>query len=144
MTPLPAGPLPGFDAFVATPLGKMLLTTLDSAMPPGGSADARQIAAYEALAAYGPRDSVEQMLAAQAIAAHFATKECFRQAMQPDADVKTADRARGRAAAMERTMRYAMRTMAQRRRLAEAVLPPKPKPAFVETKIPKPIPFERP
>ena len=117
---------PGFDAFVATPLGKMLLATLDAAMPPGGTPEDRQKAAYAALAAHDPQDSVEQMLAAQAVAAHFAAMECFRQAMQPDADPKTADRARGRAATMARTMRDTMRSMAQHRRQVEAAPQPKP------------------
>ena len=142
--PSAADILPGLDAFVATPWGKILLATLDDAMPPGGSAQDRQMVAYEALAAYEPRDSVEQMLAVQAIAAHFATTACFRQAMQPDTDARTADRARGRAAAMARTMRDAMRTMAQRRRQTEAAPNPERKPKPAEIKILKPIPFERP
>ena len=131
--PSAADTLPGFDAFVATPWGKILLATLDDAMPPGGSAQDRQMVAYEALAAYEPRDSVEQMLAVQAIAAHFATMACFRQAIQPDTDARTADRARGGAAAMARTMRNPMRTMAQRRRQNEATPQPeqKPKPAEI-------------
>ena len=130
---------PGFDTFVATPLGKMLLATLDAAMPPGGTPEDRQKAAYAALAAHEPQDSVEQILAAQAVAAHFAAMECFRQAMQPDADPKTADRARGRAATMARTMRDAMRSMAQHRRQAKAAPQPKP----YEINFLPPTPSER-
>ena len=131
--PSAADILPGLDTFVATPLGKILLATLDGAMPPGGSVQDRQIAAYEALAAYEPRDTEEQMLAVQAITAHFAAMACFRQAMQPDTNARTADRVRGQAAALARTMQDAMRTMAQRRRQNEATPQPeqKPKPAEI-------------
>ena len=138
MTHPTADTLPGFDAFVATPLGKMLLATLDAAMPPGGPADERQQAAYEALAAYEPRDSLEHMLAAQAVAAHFAAMECFRHAMQPDTDPRLADRVRGQAAALGRTMRDAMKMIAQHRRQTEAA--PKPEPGQI--KVLEPIPFE--
>ena len=117
---------PGFDAFVATPLGKMLLATLDAAMPPGGTPEDRQKAAYAALAAHEPQDSVEQILAAQAVAAHFAAMACFRQAMQPDADPKTADRASGRQATMARTMRDAMTSSAQHQRQVNTAPQPKP------------------
>ncbi len=101
-----------YDAFVATPFGALAMETLCQALPLG--TDPR--AAYAAFAAFDAQDPVEQMLAMQAVAAHFAAMACFAQAMRSDSDPRSADRARGRAAALARTMRDATKTMDQRRK----------------------------
>jgi hypothetical protein len=116
----------GYDAFVATPFGALTIVTLCQALPPGTDPEA----AYAAFAAFDAQDPVEQMLAMQAVAAHFAAMACFAGAMRPDADPRTADRARGRAAAMARTMRDAAKMLDLRRKRAMEAAPaaPEPKP----------------
>jgi hypothetical protein len=86
---------------------------------------------------FDAQDPVEQMLAMQAVAAHFAAMACFAQAMRPDADPRTADRACGRAAAMARTMRDAAKMLDLRRKRAMEAVPTAPEP-------PEPKPFVRP
>jgi hypothetical protein len=123
----------GYDAFVATPFGALTIATLCQALPPGTDPEA----AYAAFAAFDAQDPVEQMLAMQAVAAHFAAMACFAQAMRPDADPRTADRACGRAAAMARTMRDAAKMLDLRRKRAMEAVPTAPEP-------PEPKPFVRP
>ncbi len=121
-----------FDAFMATPLGVATIESLLQAMPPGTEPEA----AFAAIEAFGPSDAVDRMLAAQAVAAHFAAMASFGCAMQQGIEPRTADRARGRATALARTMRDAMRTIAQRGKTAEATAEP-----IADA---TPTPFERP
>ena len=54
----------------------------------------RRSAAAAALAAFKPKDEIEGMLAAQAVAMHYGAMECFRRAMIPDQPSDTAARMR--------------------------------------------------
>ena len=64
----------------------------------------RQSAAAVALAAFKPRDEIEGMLAAQAVAMHYGAMECFRRAMLPDQPPDIAARMRKDGANLARGM----------------------------------------
>jgi hypothetical protein len=75
--------------------------------PPGQSDEdrSRQIfAAVTALQAFKPADEIEAMLAAQALAMHYASMECSRRAMIPDQPFEAACKLRKDAANMARAM----------------------------------------
>ncbi len=61
-------------------------------------------AALAALKGFAPRDEVEGMMAAQAVAMHLAAMECARRAMLPDQPSDAAHRLRKDAANMARAM----------------------------------------
>jgi hypothetical protein len=61
-------------------------------------------AALSAVRAFNPRDEVEGMMAAQAVALHHAAMECARRAMLPEQPSDAADRLRRQAANMSRAM----------------------------------------
>ncbi len=63
-----------------------------------------QSAAAVALAAFQPKDEIEGMLAAQAVAMHFSSMECFRRTMIPDQASDTAARLRKDGANLARGM----------------------------------------
>ncbi len=74
---------------------------------------ARRSAARLALLALRPGDPFQAMLAAQAIAAHYAIMDAFRRAMQPDLAPAMAARLRASAATLARTMEATLRTLRQ-------------------------------
>jgi hypothetical protein len=61
-------------------------------------------AALAGLRAFNPRNEVEAMMAAQAVAMHHAAMECARRAMLPDQPDDAADRLRRQAVSMSRAM----------------------------------------
>lgn len=64
----------------------------------------RAAAALAAVKGFAPRDEVEGMLAAQAVALHHAAMECLRRAMIPDQPSEGSDRLRRQAANLSRAM----------------------------------------
>ena len=92
----------------------------------------RFAAATTAWAAFRPRDTVEQMLAAQIVAAHHAALDCLTRAAETE-DPARADKLRRSHATMTRTMRDLMRLLETRQqRSADTQAPlaiePIPKP----------------
>ncbi len=61
-------------------------------------------AAVDAMAGFEPRDEVEGMMAAQAVALHNAAMECMRRAMMADQPFEIASRMRKEAANLSRAM----------------------------------------
>ena len=105
-----------------------LTETLAGAMP-GGSAEERCDAARAALEALQPCDIVEAMLAARVIAAHHATMDGYRRAMQPGISDAEAVRLRNNAIAASRSFDAALRTLGKRRQAAEPASRPRQSPA---------------
>src|SRR6516165_3466257 len=68
--------------------------------------DHQRTATLLALAAIGPKDELEAMLAAQLLAAHNATMECYRRAMLPEQTFEGRSEALNQANKLSRT--YAM------------------------------------
>jgi hypothetical protein len=68
------------------------------------SLDRRMEAAMVGLMAFAPRDEVEGMMAAQAVALHHAAQECPHRSFLPEQEVGTADTLRRQAANLSRTM----------------------------------------
>ncbi|WP_157033765.1 hypothetical protein [Belnapia moabensis] len=64
----------------------------------------RQSAAAVALAAFKPKDEIEAMIAAQAVAMHYGAMECFRRSMLPDQPSEIAARMRKDGANLARGM----------------------------------------
>ncbi len=101
----------------------------------------RFAAATTAWASFRPRDPVEQMFAAQIVAAHYAGIDCLNRAMEAD-DPAQAERLRRSYAVMMRSLRDTMRLLErQRMQPAEAALPqpviepgPPPRPRPPEAK----------
>lgn len=97
----------------------------------------RFAAATTAWASFHPRDPMEQMLAAQIVAANYAGLDCLNRAMEAD-DPAQAERLRRSYAVMMRTVRDTMRLLdRQRMQPAEAA----PSPPVIE---PAPPPRRRP
>ncbi|HEY6433906.1 MAG TPA: hypothetical protein VIZ17_18145 [Acetobacteraceae bacterium] len=71
----------------------------------------RRHAARLALLALKPADPFAAMLAAQAIAAHYAVMDNLRRAAQPEVPDATATRLRGNAATLTRTMHATLRAL---------------------------------
>jgi hypothetical protein len=71
---------------------------------PDSVRDGRVSAALAVLAGFGPRDEVEGMLAAQAVALHAAAMECFRRAMLPEQPAEIASKFRRDGANLARAM----------------------------------------
>jgi hypothetical protein len=74
--------------------------------PPGQSDEDRNrqiIVAVTGLRAFKPSDEIESMIAAQAMAAHYASMECSRRAMVPDQPFEVAQGRRKAAANASRT-----------------------------------------
>lgn len=121
----------------------LLMHTIRMAMPAGIDGFAREDviqAGYDAFAAFGARDPIDQMLAAQAVAAHFAAMAYFQAAMNPDADERAADRARKGAVAMGRSMRDTIKMLEQRKQQPA----PQPEPAPQANPEPPPAPQTKP
>jgi hypothetical protein len=64
------------------------------------SCEAQALSVIAALQAFKPRDAIEGMMAAQAVAAHHTAMECLRRACQPGESSEVASRLRRDAAAM--------------------------------------------
>ena len=120
-----------------TPFTQNLLRTLVATIPAQpDETDAeyaeRFAAAATAWAAFRPRDTVEQMLAAQIVTAHHSALDCLSQAAETE-DHARADRLRRSYATMTRSMRDTMRLLESRQqRPADTQAPPAIEP------IPKP------
>jgi hypothetical protein len=75
--------------------------------PEATSLEVRSATATAALAAvhgFAPRDAVEGMISAQAVALHHAAMECFRRAMLPGQSPDVADKLRRQGANLSRAM----------------------------------------
>jgi hypothetical protein len=114
-----------------------LTETLAGAMP-GGSAEERCDAARAALEALQPCDIVEAMLAARVIAAHHATMDGYRRAMQPGVSDAEAVRLRNNAIAAARSFDAALRTLEKRQGPAEKPSQPDRQAARVQHAPPAP------
>jgi hypothetical protein len=90
-----------------------LIATLAGTLP-DGTAEERRRTALAALEALQPRDMIEAMLAARIIAAHHATMDGFRRAMQPEVGDAEAVRLRNNAIAAARSFDAALRTLEKR------------------------------
>ena len=91
----------------------------------------RSHAARLALLALKPADPFAAMLAAQAIAAHYAVMDNLRRAAQPDVSDHTATRLRGNAGTLTRTMHATLRALHKHQAAAEPATPrttPQPRP----------------
>ena len=109
-------PTPKFDA--KTPFTRDLLRTLTATIPAQPDETEaeyaeRFAAATTAWAAFRPRDTVEQMLAAQIVAAHYAALDCLTRAAETEDSTK-AERLRRSHATMTRGMRDTMRQLDER------------------------------
>ena len=106
-----------------------LLDTITATMPPADNDTdqaraARRNIARMALLAMKPADPFAAMLAAQAIAAHYAIMDAFRRAAQPDIAPAMAARLRANAASLSRTMQATLRTLQKHRDTVAANEPP--------------------
>jgi hypothetical protein len=82
--------------------------TLNALWAPPGETQTDQLrkvrAVSQTLAAFKPRDEIEGMLAAQAVALHFGAMECLRRAMVPNQPFETAAKLRKDGANLARAM----------------------------------------
>ena len=96
-----------------------LLNDLRAAvLPPGMAEDARTArlgAALDAMRGFGPRDEVEGMLAAQAVALHHGTMDALRRAMTPGIPPDLADRLRRQAVKLSSAFAALAETIERRR-----------------------------
>jgi hypothetical protein len=65
---------------------------------------ARLGGSLDAVGSFAPRDAIEGMMAAQAVALHHAAMECARRALHPDLPPEVASRLRREAANLSRAM----------------------------------------
>lgn len=103
------GPLAGLTgslvpAFSNALLNGVLRATWIASAEDQEAAHQRQGHALAALAAFAPKNEVEGMMAAQAVALHLAAMECARRAMHPDQPGDAASRLRRDAASLSRSM----------------------------------------
>lgn len=93
----------GSDSFNDTVLRETLATVwVPGDEPDGQTRRARATAA--ALTGFGPKDEIEGMLAAQAVAMHFGAMECFRRSMIPEQSSEVASKLRRDGANLARGM----------------------------------------
>jgi hypothetical protein len=114
-----------------------LIATLAGTWP-DGSAEERRDAALAALQALQPRDMIEAMLAARMIAAHHATMDGYRRAMQPGVSDAEAVRLRNNAIAAARSFDAALRTLEKRQGPSEKPSQPDRQAARVQHAPPAP------
>jgi hypothetical protein len=114
-----------------------LIATLAGTWP-DGSAEERRGAALAALQALQPRDMIEAMLAARMIAAHHATMDGYRRAMQPGVSDAEAVRLRNNAIAAARSFDAALRTLEKRQGPSEKPSQPDRQAARVQHAPPAP------
>jgi hypothetical protein len=82
----------------------------------------RRLAAIQGLMALQPQDAIEGLIAAQAVAMHHASMECFRGAMLPDQPVEVATRLRKDGANLARGMVEMVEALARKRGKAPQVV----------------------
>ena len=125
MTPKPPGEVRNINADgLLAPMGDLLSLISGSKMPAFSNTlansvintlskfsnesqeakDRKASAALGAVRAFEPKDEIEGMIAAQAVALHLATMECARRAMLPDQPGEAAAKLRRDAANLARTM----------------------------------------
>ncbi|WP_157033535.1 hypothetical protein [Belnapia moabensis] len=92
------------EAFSLTLFDNLMRAALVPRDDDKASLDRRMEAAMVGLKAFAPRDEVEGMMAAQAVALHHAAQECLHRSFLPEQEVGTADRLRRQAANLSRTM----------------------------------------
>jgi hypothetical protein len=99
----------------------------------------RFAAATAALAAFHPRDPVEQLLAAQIVGASYAALDCLNKAAETE-DPAQADRLRRSFATMNRTMRDTLRLLniQQKRPVGSAPAAPNPPQQPIHREKPRP------
>jgi hypothetical protein len=114
-----------------------LIATLAGTWP-DGSAEERRDAALAALQALQPRDMIEAMLAARMIAAHHATMDGYRRAMQPGVSDAEAVRLRNNAIAAARSFDAALGALEKRQGPAEKPSQPDRQAARVQHAPPAP------
>jgi hypothetical protein len=111
---------PVFATFVA-----MLIDTLAGLVPGSdddtATRDTRRAIARLMFEAFRPRDAIEAMAAARAVAAHQAAMDNFARAAKPDTSDEKAIRLRANAIAASRSFDAVLRTLEKRRK--EAVQP---------------------
>ena len=90
--------------FNTTLLNSVINTAWNYRNEPAEARDNRAAAALSAMRGFAPRDEVEGMMAAQAVALHLAAMECARRAMLPDQPGEAAMRLRKDAANLSRAM----------------------------------------
>lgn len=105
----PPNPIKDMTGSHAAPFNAELLNTLGATLwlPATLSEDQRStriMAALSALRGFKPRDEVEGMMAAQAVALHHAAMECMRRAMIPEQSAEVAARMRRDGANLMRAM----------------------------------------
>jgi hypothetical protein len=86
--------------------------------PKGQSEEVRQrdySAVGQALSAFKPKDEIEGMIAAQAVALHNGAMECFRRAILPDQPAEIASRLRRDGANLSRAMTDLLDALARKR-----------------------------
>ncbi len=132
---MPSHPDPASQLDPAT-LATLVRTTLD-ALPvnPDWSAEdiaARREAALLAVAALGPRDPVEAMLAARVVALHHAVMESLRRAVLPEAEDTMVIRLRGSAIALSRLFDATLRELEQMQARPARPVQAAPEPAAEE------------
>jgi hypothetical protein len=125
-----------------------LLDSIVEAIPAGANDTEqtraiRRNAARLALLALKPTDAFQAMLAAQAVAAHYAVMDAYRLAAQPDLAPAMTARMRSNAATLSRTMQATLRTLHKHQAPpAEAKAQPSPRsPAQSRPAKPAPRPL---
>lgn len=110
-----------------------LLDTIVEAIPAGDLPTPARItirnAARLALLALQPADAFQAMLAAQAVATHYAIMDAFRRANDAQLTPAMAARQRGNAATLSRTMQATLRTLRQLQAAPPAPAEPRARPA---------------
>ena len=120
-------PIPiNYDApFTKNLLGTLVATAKAQPNETETEYNARYAAIVTAWVAFGPRDPLEQMLAAQAVAAHYAALECLTLAAQTGDPIEQG-KMHSRFAALSRSMRDTMRVLVTLRERPSDALPPPP------------------
>jgi hypothetical protein len=99
--PITGSDNPAFSRHLLNAVGSTLWFPEDT---PPEQIVAATAAALSAVQGFTPRDPVEGMMAAQAVALHHAAMECFRRAMIPGQSFEVADRLRRQGANLSRAM----------------------------------------
>ncbi|WP_145136227.1 hypothetical protein [Roseomonas gilardii] len=105
----PNNPLRDLGGSMCASTNEVLVSeTLATLWSPPGESEENQLkkvrAVSQTLAAFRPRDEIEGMLAAQAVALHFGAMECLRRAMVPNQPFETAAKLRKDGANLARAM----------------------------------------
>jgi hypothetical protein len=101
----PLGGLREFGGSDSPEFNRALVKATVATVPPTADGmDLRIAAACAALAAFAPKDEIEAMVAAQAIALHQATMECLRRAMLAGQSFEVASKLRKDGANLARSM----------------------------------------